>query len=222
MIISQKSFNTNIEEPKKIDKSKNKGSQTPPKDETKVVRETTIKIKEEVTIKGNKTGNIPTNTSIFDNIQQNNSLDSVKNTLDELNGMLKTDRLRIVKKVGEFDKKVEKLNISQLVEVSKYINELMSDTDDNDDILAELNNSILDRIEEKSNESGIPFIPANLNIPNNPQSIDSSPSSIKIEGSNEELEWAEKMQEQILKGYKPTSEESIKYEQIFNKYKSIV
>jgi hypothetical protein len=226
MLVSQKNFNT-IEDPIKVDKTKNKTENKQPQDETKIVRETTIKIREEINIKGNKTGSVPTNLPIFEDQKSNVSVESVKDTLDDINDLKKTDRIKIVKRVSEFDKKIEKLELPQLIEVSKYVNELMADTDDNDDILAELNNSILERIEEKSSKSNIPLIPEGINIPNNIPSIDvdlmqpniEPSTNKKLNNSNEELDWAFELQDKILNGYKPTPEESHKYDLIFNSYK---
>ncbi|MFN4152863.1 MAG: hypothetical protein ACK4IX_18110, partial [Candidatus Sericytochromatia bacterium] len=149
MLVSQKNFNT-IEDPKKVDKTKNKTENNQPQDQTKIVRETTIKIREEINIKGNKTGSVPTNLPLFEDHKANISVESVKDTLDDINDLKQTDRIKIVKRVSEFDKKIENLSLPQLIEVSKYINELMAETDDNDDILGELNNSVLERIEDKT------------------------------------------------------------------------
>lgn len=225
MLVSQKNFNT-IEDPKKVDKTKNKTENKQPQDETKIVRETTIKIREEINIKGNKTGSVPTNLPLFEDQKANVSVESVKDTLDEINDLKQTDRIKIVKRVSEFDKKIENLSLPQLIEVSKYINELMAETDDNDDILGELNNSVLERIEDKT-KSNIPSLPEGINIPNNIPSIDVDlmqpniePSTDKkLNNSNEELDWAFELQDKILDGYKPTPEESQKYDRVFNSYK---
>lgn len=226
-----------------IEKDKSIGDDKKPKQKketdtttTTIVRETQITIREEIKIKGNKIGTVPI-SSVFDfqnpqNIMKKLSpaetMVEAKANVDSILASETNNKSKLIKKVNNFDKNLDQMDIKQLVEISEYIGSLPKGK--NSEILTTLSEDISERIKDKMLNFDTNSIP-NISIP--PIYLPEIPN-IKIEApkeeknqigtnkdlkplSDEELEWGLKMQEEIKKGYKPNKEEAEKYEDIYNR-----
>jgi hypothetical protein len=86
------------------------------------------------------------NPELFTNIWNDLEVDHAKSVIKDIIKTPGKDKGKIADLIRDFDETTSKMDKSQLIEVAKHINELMKNTNGNDDVLGSLMNSVLDKM----------------------------------------------------------------------------
>jgi len=98
------------------------------------------------------------NPDKFKDLFQDQDVSQAKSLIKEMIAIPAKDKGGLADKVRDFFETTGKMDNHELVEVAKHINELMKNTDGNDDLLGSLLKGVLEKLDNSSSSTGHPGI----------------------------------------------------------------